>query len=673
MSELRLPRLLSDGVVLQRRKTIHIWGWDEAGVRITVSLTESIEGSISSETVLSSASISCGENGRFDIYLPARESGGPYRLTVSDDQGQKVTVNDVCIGLVWFCTGQSNMELPVNRVKDKYPELLNIADNNTIRTFKIIEDSSFEGPLEELNSGSWTSVNKESIINFSATAFFFAQNLQEITGQTIGFINASLGGSRISSWMSREMLEGHDELLAEADKYSDAEFRKHVMKSNMENGDAWRKNLYESDLGIKEHWENADAQEIGSKDDWKPFQIPFFFKGTELDGFIGSVWFRRKFDLPKELAGKKARLFLGTIVDNDVVFVNGQRVGDTPYQYPPRKYDIPEGLTRGKDNTIVIRVCVETGLGRFTPGKEYKIFNDKASVRLDSFDGLQKGEWNKHWEYRIGTKCEMIPPTDFINWKSTGLYNAMTYPCHNFPIDGVIWYQGESNVEDGYDYNELTKRQIEGYRKAWNEENLPFIGVQLPNFTIDCPVPDDWGRFRLTQAKMLDIPGTGMAVTLGLGEDNDLHPVTKEPIGKRLALWAAHLKYCYNGEYTGPEVESVSRIVDKDGNKAFEIKLSHAKELKVLDAGKGTLIKDLYVRCGNERVSTKVIINSDNGGLLVYVEDDKAYEEASEIMYCVDNTYEGGLISNETDIPMGPFLEVIDGNKKDKRTDKKLA
>nr|WP_297770640.1 sialate O-acetylesterase [uncultured Butyrivibrio sp.] len=669
MSKLILPRLLSDGVVLQRRKAIHIWGWDEKNAQITVSLIEKLQDSISEDNIISSASISCNDEGRFDIYLPARESGGPYKLVVADDRGESVTVDNVMIGLVWFCTGQSNMELPVNRVKDKYPELLEIADNNMIRTFKIIEDSSFEGPLEELKSGSWTSVNKETIINFSATAYFFARNLQDITGQTIGFINASLGGSRISSWMGREMLEGYDELLAEADKYSDAEFRKQVAKSNMENGDAWRNNLYETDLGISEHWEAWDGSD-DADDQWKEFAIPSFFKGTELDGFIGSVWFRRKFDLPKELAGQKARLFLGTIVDNDVVFVNGQRVGDTPYQYPPRKYDIPEGLTREKDNTIVIRVCVETGLGRFTPDKDYKIFNDKCSVRLDSFDGSTNGKWDKHWKYRIGAKCDMIPPTDFINWKSTGLYNAMTYPCHNFPIDGVIWYQGESNVEDGYDYNELTKRQIEGYRKVWNEENLPFIGVQLPNFTIDCPIDDDWGRFRLTQRGILDIPGTGLVVTLGLGEDNDLHPVTKEPIGKRLALWASHLKYGYNGEYVGPEVVSAQKIVDRNGKKAIEVKLSHAGGLKVMDAGKGTEITDLFVITRKEKVQSKVIIDTDNGGLLVYIEDDKAYEEAKEIMWCCDNTYSGGLITNETEIPMGPFLEIIEGtgNDEDKKS-----
>ena len=668
MSGLRLPRILSDGVVLQRRKSIHIWGWDEKSANISVALVETDKEGTLEGDILSSGSCVCGDNGRFDMYLPARESGGPYKLIVSDDKGEKVVVKDVMIGLVWFCSGQSNMELPIIRVKDKYPELLEIADNNKVRTFKITEDSSFEGPLEELRSGSWTSVSKETITSFSATGYFFADHLQKLTGQTVGFINASLGGSMISSWMSREMLEGYDELLAEAGKYSDANFRKQVMETNMVNGDTWRKNLYEADLGIKEHWETWDGSEDSDSDNWKPFTIPSFFKGTELDGFIGSVWFRRKFDLPVELAGQKARLFLGTIVDNDVVFVNGQRVGDTPYQYPPRKYDIPEGLTREKDNTIVIRVCVETGLGRFTPDKDYKIFNDKCSVRLDSFDNLTKGVWDRHWKYRIGAKCDMIPPTDFINWKSTGLYNAMTAPCHNFPIDGVCWYQGESNIEDGYDYNALTIRQVEGYRKAWNEENLPFIGVSLPNFTIDSPVMDDWGKFRLTQKKLLELPATGLAITMGLGEDNDLHPVTKKPIGERLALWAAHLKYCYNGEYMGPEVTSVNRVTDQEGRKAFEIKLSHSKGLCVVDAGKGTEITDLYINTGKEKVQAKVILSTDNGGLLVYVEDDAAYEEASEIMYCVDNTYTGGLVSNETGIPMGPFLEVIDGNKKSKQS-----
>ena len=136
MSELRLPRLLSDGVVLQRRKSIHIWGWDKAGAVVTAKLESE------------SASAVCGSDGRFDVYLPARESGGPYELVVSDDKGECIIVKDVMVGLVWFCSGQSNMEFPIARVKDRYPEMLNVAPNYKIRTFKIVEETCYDGPYE---------------------------------------------------------------------------------------------------------------------------------------------------------------------------------------------------------------------------------------------------------------------------------------------------------------------------------------------------------------------------------------------------------------------------------------------------------------------------------------------------------------------------------------------
>lgn len=629
MSQLRLPRLLSDGCVLQRRKSIHIWGWDEAGAKVTARLEK--------DEVTGKAD----EKGRFDLYLPARESGGPYELVVSDDLGNTKTVKDVMLGLVWFCTGQSNMELPITRVKDKYPEFLHTEPNDKIRTFKITAKSSYHGPFEELESGQWKSISQDTIMDFSATGTFFAQHLQQITGQTVGFIDASLGGSRISSWMSREMLEGYDELLAETDKYADDYFVESVEKRNMDNAMNWHQDLDSRDLGLKEKWEKADF----SKDsgEWKPFNIPAMFVDTELKGFIGVVWFRRTFDLPKEMAGKKMRLFLGTMVDSDTVFVNGEKVGETFYQYPPRKYDIREGLTREKDNTIVIRLVVENGLGRFTPDKDYKFFiNDQPELAVN-VDGT--------WQYRIGATTEQIQPTDFVNWKSTGLYNAMTAPCHNFKIDGVIWYQGESNTHEPYDYADLTKRQVEGYRKMWGEENLPFIGVQLPNFTIDLNDQDKWGPFRLKQNKLLELPSTGLVVTLGLGEDNDLHPVTKEPVGERLSLLAAHIKYGYNREYMGPVAESATGI-HQDGKLAISINLSHAEGLHILDAGKGTDLEDFYiVDEDGKRAKASAHLS---GSQIILTPQDSSFDP-SRVQWCVDDTYHGGLVSNITDIPMSPF------------------
>ncbi|MBR4358454.1 MAG: hypothetical protein IKQ00_11080 [Butyrivibrio sp.] len=627
MARLILPRLLSDGCVIQRRKSIHIWGWDDAGSEITVNLA--------GETVTGK----CNDKGRFDVYLSAKESGGPYELVVSDDKGESITVKDVMLGIVWLCTGQSNMELPINRVKDKYPELIDVEENKRISTFKIVEETSFSGPYEEHNTGSWKHVSKDTILDFSATAYFFASKLQNMTGQPVGLINASLGGSRASSWMSREMLEGYDELIAETDKYNDAAFRKERMEYNVAKDEKWTSELAAADAGIEGHWDKEDVYDSY----WDTMTLPAMFTGTPLEGHIGSVWFRRKFDLPKELAGKKARFFFGTMVDSDKVYVNGQLIGETGYQYPPRKYDIPEGLTREKDNVISIRLTIELGLGRVTPGpgKEYKIFNEEASVNLD-------GEW----KYRIGAKCEPKPPTDFINWNSSGLFNGMTAPCHNFPIDGVIWYQGESNVHEKWDYADLTERMVKGYRDLWNEENLPFIAVQLPNFVIDLDEKENWGEFRLIQNKILSIPSTGLAVTMGLGEDNDLHPVTKKPVGERLALWAAHIKYGYNGEYTGP----VALAAATNGD-SVKVVLGHTDGLCVVDAGKGTEIKDFFLEDEDGKLHETEAVIEDNAIICSCKDEHKA--KFRKVLWCCENTYRGGLVSNVSGIPMSPFKLLI--------------
>ena len=614
-------------MVIQRRKRIHIWGWDEPGRKVEARLDN-----------LTSAVVT-DENGRFDIFLSAKESGGPYELVVADDAGDSITVTDVMIGLVWFCTGQSNMELPIARVKDRYPALSQIEENTGIRTFKIIEDTDFHGPLEELRSGSWSHVASETIMDFSATGYFFAAYLQKITGQTVGFINASLGGSKISSWLSKEMLSGYDELLAEAEKYADDDFKKSQADKNEINGSLWREKLDKQDRGLSEKWMKEDLDERS----FKEMDIPVMFKDTELSGMCGSVWFRKSFDLPKELAGKRARLFLGTMVDRDQVYVNGVQVGGTEYQYPPRKYDIPEGLTREKDNHVVIRLCVEHGLGRITPDKEYKIFNDEAEVSLDG-----------KWYYKVAARCGEIPPTDFINWHPEGLYNAMTAPCHNYPVDGVIWYQGESNTFEPWDYVDLSKRMIAGYRQMWGEENLPYILVQLPNFVIDiAPVNDPWPTFRLKQSQLLEDPMVGMTVNMDLGEDNDLHPTGKRRIGKRLALWAAHMKYGYTGEYTGPTAIS-AKIVDSGHFKGttIEIELSHADGLVARDVGKGSEIKDFEV------IDNKGNLTPANAEILdgkLFVKTALKADKISKIRYLVKYTYSGAMLYNSANLPMGPF------------------
>ena len=633
--KLILPRLISDGMVIQRRKSIHIWGWDETGVAVTATISEVTSSAVTDD------------RGRFDIYLPARESGGPYELVVRDDRGNEEIVRDVMIGLVWYASGQSNMELPIEMVIDRYPELYTVKENTTIRTFKITEDADFHETFEEVRTGSWKHVSVDTIRNFSATGYFFAVHLQKITGLTVGFIDSTLGGSRISAWMSRKMLSGFDHLIEEADKYADDNIRNSIIESNNTYPQRWRDELDKIDPGLTGNYQDPDLDDSS----WKNMDIPVMFADTELAGFIGTVWFRRKFDLPDELAGKKARLFLGTIADRDEVYVNGVKVGETTFMYPPRKYDIPEGLTRKEGNTIVIRLCVEEAKGRFTPKKDYMIFNESASVRLEGA-----------WKYEVTARCEKpVPPTDFINWKSCGLYNAMAAPCFNYTIDGIIWYQGESNAGDYAEYPEVCRSMIRGYREKWGEENLPFIFVQLPNFVIDLKRENDpWPEFRLAQKQLLDDPNVGMAVTMDVGEDNDLHPTEKEPVGERLALYAARIKYGYAGEYTGSEVVSAkfidnteSGIYFNDNETAIELSLSHCKGLNSRALDKGEEIRDFkLVLDDGSLADTAVQIDGET----ILLTTNIVTSRIKEIRYLDDLTYNGALIYNAAGLPMGPFV-----------------
>lgn len=657
MNTLALPRLISDGMILQQKKKVHIWGWDEPGRKITVSFLDR------------AYSCEADENGGWEVFLDEQTPGGPYEMRILDSAGEERNLRDVLVGDVWMCSGQSNMELPMRRVLDRYPCEPEQCDNTFIRTFKIIEKSDFHGPRQELESGEWTAVTPDTLPDFSATAYFFAKHLYRITGVPVGLINASLGGSRIESWMGRDMLAGQHDFLALADKYGNDDFVKGQLKKNEEQALAWHNRLDSMDLGLRENWEQEEAGKEPGISAWKNVEIPFFFEHTELKGFIGSVWFRKEFTVDENLAGKEAKLWLGTIVDSDTVYVNGVCVGHTDYQYPPRKYIVPEGLLRQGKNQIVIRVKCETGHGRFTDGKTYAIFREEERIELSGT-----------WKYRIGASCGMIEETDFVNWKPTGLYHAMTAPCHKYMVAGILWYQGESNTHAAASrYLELTERMITGYRAKWKDE-LPFFYVQLPNFAADVYEKErnetfsDWPGIREAQRQALKIPGTGMVVAIDLGEDNDLHPLNKEGIGYRLAMQAAANLYGLRIECSGPQVGKVSMeqvSTDEyqqqaDGRSSSDdrsddripmtwqvtLHCRNATGMYAYSEDKGTEIKDFEFVDEKGRIYPvrAVIFKKD-----IILKCEEKIENVREIRYCYHNTNRGALLYNEDGFPMSPF------------------
>lgn len=628
MEELKLSRLISDGMILQQRKKCKIWGFDVPGRKVMVSFL--------GEEYVTAAD----EKGNWEVELKEQDWGGPYVMLISDDVGNEKIIENILIGEVWFCSGQSNMELPMERVKDKYPEEIRACANPAIRTFKITEHADFHGPLQDVLTGEWKMADADTILQFSATAYFFATALYERIGVPIGLLNASLGGSRIESWMSRKMLEGYEDFLALADQYGEEGFIEERQKQNAAQSEAWHRNLDEKDKGFLEGWQNeeVDLQE------WKEVSLPFFFRETELADCIGCIWFRRKFTVPKEMAGKPARLFLGTIVDSDIVYINGVQTGRTEYQYPPRKYDVPEGLLREGENTMVIRVKCERGKGRFTPDKKYALFTETEEVDLTGI-----------WQYRIGALCEAIPETDFVNWKPTGLYHGMTAPCHKYTIAGIIWYQGESNTHVPDIYLDLQERMIKGYRAAWQEEKLPFYYVQLPNFAIDLYDSDadetgcGWPSVRELQRQALKIPDTGMVVSMDLGEDNDLHPLNKKDLGFRLALLAAAGVYGQDVEYTGPVPETIDW---KEEENLIVITCSHTGEgMYAQSQRKEKRITDFEV-AGEDGRFYPALAQIHKDRILVSC---KEVVKPEQIRFCFKNTADGALIYNGAGLPMSPF------------------
>lgn len=637
MSRWKLPRLISDGMVLQQKKKVRIWGFDEPGRQVMVSF-------LGEEYIAAT-----DKDGMWETRLKEMEPGGPYIMYISDDAGKETAVSDILVGDVWICAGQSNMELPMDRVRDRYPAEIAACENPAIRTFKITEHTDYHGPLKEHLTGEWKMAKPDTILQFSATAYFFALQMYQMTGVPVGLINASLGGSRIESWMSREMLAGCEPELKTADQYADDEYVSRVLLKNQQQTESWHRKLDKMDEGLVSGWEKEETDISG----WKSVDIPFFFRDTELRDFIGSVWFKRSFHVPPRMAGREAKLWLGTIVDSDTVYVNGVRAGHTDYQYPPRKYPIPDGLLREGENTITIHVKCENGKGRFTPDKVYALWNEEGEIDL-------RGKWR----YHIGASCEQIEPTDFVNWKPTGLFNGMVAPCRKYTIAGFLWYQGESNTHVPEVYLDRMKRMINGYRRDWQDEKLPFFYVQLPNFAIDIYDSDSdetgqgWPVVRELQRQALSIPETGMAVAIDLGEDNDLHPLNKKEIGRRLALLAAKKLYGMNSECEGPLIDHIA-VREADGEGGFEVEIACTNCQGGLYAdGKDKSGDILDFELGTEDGAGKMQwcpakARLKDGKIMLRSKEFKGRPQA--VRYCFANTNKGALIYNDGGFPMSPF------------------
>lgn len=534
LSEVRLPKLISDGMILQREKPLKIWGWADSGEKIDIVFRNN------------SYPTSADSLGNWEITFPPQNAGGPFKMTISGTN--KIVIHNILLGDVWLCSGQSNMEYPFNRLIDKYKKVISTCTNDKIRQFKVPQAYDFNIQKSDYASGKWEEANPESILDFSAVAYFTAKELFEKYGIPIGIINASLGGSPAEAWMNAEALKSFPHYLIETDKYKNDAIVAALQKTEQKTIAEWYKKLNKTDQGLQANptWKDPNFNDAL----WDEVKIPGYLNKDHSKSINGSIWLRRTFNAPESMNNQRAKLLLGRIKDADSVFINNAFIGSTSYQYPQRRYLIPNGVLKSGKNTIVVRLISNAGQPEFIPDKPYSITTNKDTIELAGI-----------WKYKQGTILSPTPSQTFVRWKPTGLYNAMIAPSNNYSIKGAVWYQGESNIGRHEEYENLLPSLIHSWRQTKEQGKFPFIIVQLPNYLKPKTQPSesDWAAFRNVQMHVGNaVDNVATTVNIDLGEWNDIHPQNKKEVGKRIALAAQSLAYHDKSDLAfGPKYTSI--------------------------------------------------------------------------------------------------------------------
>jgi len=530
-----LSELLQDHAVVQRDRPIAVWGRAAAGEFVSVSLSGA------------SVRAQADESGHWNALLPPMHAGGPFVLTAQGSSGSSQSANDVLVGEVFLCSGQSNMELDVLRAGDSRNEISSSA-NNTIRMLTIPHADSpvplgmFHDPL------AWQIAAPDTVPNWSAACFFFARELQKSIHVPIGLLQASWGGANIRPWISAPALRANGayeaglnilQVYAKDPRAAQNLFALQWeqwwrSKSGERSGfEPWGTASISAPPTNADSWRSAPVQ-LGN---WRDWGVP------ELKEFTGSIWYRTKIRLTAAQAASAATLVLGAINQVDETWLNGRAVGNTFGYETERTYTIAAGSLHAGDNSLVVNVMSTYGGGGLLGG------STQRALRLAGGESIALGPW----QYRIVPSVIGYPPR--APWEPVGglstLCNAMIAPIGSYGIRGVLWYQGESNTEEAASYRTLLAALIADWRRQFGAE-LPFLVVQLPNFGPPPSAPGESGWAELREAQRQVVahdPHAGLAVTIDIGDPHNLHPTNKQDVGRRLARAARHVIY---GDPTSP-------------------------------------------------------------------------------------------------------------------------
>lgn len=531
-SNVKLPRIFSSNMVLQQGIDIPVWGWADKGEQVLVEFN-----GITVRTV-------CGKSGKWMVKLPVQQYGGPYKLIVTGKN--EVVFDNVMVGEVWICSGQSNMQWRVDQSKNAEEEVSEASYPN-IRLFSVPRKVA-QFPDDDISGGEWVECSPETVKGFSAVGYFFGRDIHNNNQVPVGLIHTSWGGTVAETWISPQSIANDPDFKAPMKELQQMDMEKYQAEK-IEN---LRKRLGDSMPEKAENFINKKA--IWSASDfnderWTLLKTPGYWEEMGYKKIDGIAWYRTKIMLTSEQAAEKITLHLGRIDDSDITYFNGVEVGHTEFYNEERIYTVDPQLIKEGENTIAIRVEDTGGSGGF--------WGNPSDFYLTT--GNEKIKFPDNWKFKfskVNITSINFDPNDY----PTLLFNAMINPLIPYAIKGAIWYQGESNAGRAKQYRRVFPMLIKDWREKWNEGEFPFLFVSLANYMQPVAQPSEstWAELRDAQTSALKLPNTGMAMAIDIGEADDIHPKNKQDVGHRLALNAFKIAYGKNIVNSGPMYQSVS-------------------------------------------------------------------------------------------------------------------
>ena len=638
-SACQLAPLFQDNMVLQQQQNVPIWGKGVPGTSIVIKASWGKK-----------VSAIVRPDSNWTAKLSTPKAGGPFQLSIRHGNSLFVLRN-VLVGEVWLCSGQSNMEMPLEGwpPSDTISNSANEIDQAlypSIRLFTVMR--AYEVAPTDMCVGSWVECSPVDVRSFSATAFYFGKMLYASLKVPIGLINSSYGGTFIEAWMDKESLTPFEEYA-----------------STLKNLDGSRENLRSLTQWITKHpsitiheqdplrrWLGLNFQDescsLRNYNDsaWQEMKLPTYWEQTPMGEFDGVVWFRKRVTIPSEWKGKDVVLQLGPVDDMDETYVNGQKVGEhmtDGFWSVNRVYKIPGTLIQDSLLQIAVRVIdLRGGGGIYGKGTKMVVKQDSESTGI-SIEGMWKylpvAELRSNTFYAYGAEGNEYGkrpkfPLEFSQDTPTSLFNGMINPLIPFTLKGVIWYQGENNVSNPMIYKNLFSSLITGWRKDFQSGGFPFYFVQIAPY--DYGINSKSQLLREAQLQTLSVKNTGMAVTLDIGNPKNIHPSDKENLGKRLAWCALAKTYGKKIAYSGPIYKSMKA----------------AKGQLVLSfdyANKGLVLKERnkennFLIAGEEKVFKKAVVKVDGSRLLLSHPD---ILKPVAVRYAWSNIDEGTLFNKE--------------------------